>query len=149
MSPSTPPFSTVTISWAFRAGMIFVGVAVALGAFGAHGLESRLPQWYPEPELAERRADNWQTAVLYQMVHGLSAAVVGVLASLWPGKSKSLAIAAGCLLAGNAIFSGCLYALVLTDLRVLGAIVPIGGVVQLLGWFIAAFAGPLRSTAGN
>lgn len=128
--------------WLFRAGMLVAGLSVALGAFGAHGLESRLPEWYPDPAIAQRRADNWETAVLYQMIHALGAVATGILL-LTKHRGASLAVWGGaCLLLGNAIFSGCLYALVITDWKILGAIVPIGGVIQLLGWLLVAIAGP-------
>ena len=136
--------------WLFRVGMLVAGLSVALGAFGAHGLESRLPVWYPDPAVAERRADNWQTAVLYQMVHALGAVATSLLLLASSRRTTlahmGLAHWGGvCLLLGNAIFSGCLYALVITDWKILGAIVPIGGVIQLFGWLLVAIAGPWRA----
>lgn len=92
--------------------------AVALGAFGAHALNERL--------VANDRLDVWQTAVLYHLVH-----VVAALAAL--GRSRA---AAAWWLGGITIFSGSLYLLALTNVGMLGAITPIGGVAFLIGWLL-------------
>ncbi|MCQ8183968.1 DUF423 domain-containing protein [Parvularcula maris] len=92
-------------------------VTVALGAFGAHGLEGRL---------TPKEMGWWQTATLYALVHAALAA--GWLAAgrgVWP---------AGLLLAGALVFSGTLYAMALGAPRVLGAVTPVGGVLMLAGW---------------
>lgn len=114
-------------------------LAVALGAFGAHGLESRLAE--PDGTItahAERQLANWETAARYQMYHAL--AVLGVGCLLNQRRSILLQVAAGILTAGTLIFSGCLYALVLSDQKILGRIVPIGGVLMLIGWVLLAIA---------
>lgn len=104
-------------------GAIFAMVAVALGAFGAHALESRV-----EPaDLAI-----WETAVRYQMWHAIALLLVAVLVARWPG--PGLVLAGWSFVAGVLIFSGSLYALVGTGARGLGAITPIGGLALLLGW---------------
>ncbi|MEZ6106743.1 MAG: DUF423 domain-containing protein [Pirellulaceae bacterium] len=143
-SPTTSVSSRVVLLT--RLGWIWAGVAVALGAFGAHGLASRLPEWYPDEALAMRRADNWETAVSYQLVHALGALAIGLWLLGQRRTSRRTEWGGWSLLVGNAVFSGCLYALVLTDVRILGAIVPLGGVVQLLGWFLIA-ATPFGSSA--
>ena len=74
----------------------------------------------------------WEVAVRYQMYHALALLVVGVWASFQP--SRALVIAGLAFVLGVVIFSGCLYALVLTGVKVLGAIVPIGGLLLIIGW---------------
>lgn len=104
-------------------------VAVAAGAFGAHGLRERL-----NPEMLEV----FETAVRYQLVHALALLAVGWAATRWPGVA---ATAAGWLfVAGTVLFSGSLYALSLTGLRWLGAITPLGGLAFLAGWASLAWA---------
>ncbi|MFZ6871993.1 DUF423 domain-containing protein [Undibacterium sp. Di27W] len=107
--------------------LMFIGVTA--GAFGAHGLKQMLS------------ADMlvvWQTAVTYQMVHGLGMLVLGIM--LQQQDSALLRKAAWAMLAGVIIFSGSLYALALTGVRILGAITPIGGVAFLAGWAMLAWA---------
>ncbi len=99
-------------------------VTVALGAFGAHGLEGKLT---PEAQ------DWWQTATFY----GLTHAVAAFTASEREG-SNGAAIA---FLVGALIFSGSLYAMALGGPRSLGMITPIGGVSFLAGWAMIAVSG--------
>lgn len=98
-------------------------LGVALGAFGAHALRERLA-----PDMLRV----WETAVQYQFWHALALLAVGLLALRAP--STSLAIAGGSFAVGVLLFSGSLYALALSEVRVLGAITPIGGVALLIGW---------------
>jgi uncharacterized membrane protein YgdD (TMEM256/DUF423 family) len=111
-------------------GAILGGLAVMAGAFGAHGLE-RLG-------LTDRQLANWETAARYQMYHALALAAVGLFAAR--RTSRSLHIAGGAMTVGTMIFSGCLYAVVLTGQPWLGAIVPIGGVLMVVGWVMLAFS---------
>ncbi len=104
-------------------------LGVATGAFGAHGLRAHVG-----PDMLAV----WQTAVLYQLVHALG--LLGI-AALQPRLHQRLASAAASfLLVGVLIFSGSLYILVLSDLRVLGAITPIGGLSFMVGWLLLALA---------
>lgn len=106
------------------------GLAVALGAFGAHALEGRLSAG----DLA-----TYETAVRYQFYHALALIAVVVVLGRWP--QATAAIAAGWLfVAGIAIFSGSLYVLVFSGIRWLGAITPIGGVAMIAGWLTLAWA---------
>lgn len=107
---------------------VLLFVAVAAGAFGAHALKTRL-----EPDLMAA----WQTAVQYHFWHGLGLLAAGVLLLQKP-ESAALGVAAWLFIAGIALFSGGLYALALTGVRVLGAVTPVGGVAFLGAW--AAFA---------
>ncbi|MBI3726713.1 MAG: DUF423 domain-containing protein [Burkholderiales bacterium] len=112
---------------ATAATLMFIGVAA--GAFGAHGLKQILS--------ADMLAI-WQTAVTYQMVHGLGMLALGIM--LQQQDNPLLRKAAWAMLAGVIIFSGSLYALALTGVRILGAITPIGGVAFLAGWAMLAWA---------
>lgn len=103
-------------------------VAVALGAFGAHGLRGRLTP--PDLEIFE-------TAVRYQMYHALALFGVAWVSARWPG---GLAHAAGWFfVAGVVVFSGSLYLLVLSGQRWLGAVTPLGGLALLIGWAVLAW----------
>lgn len=119
-------------------GAVLGGLSVALGAFGAHGLLGALEsQGLSAADLA-RRLENWETAARYHMYHALALIAVGWIASRSGGAWSS--VAGWCFIVGTAIFSGCLYALVLSGVRVLGAIVPIGGVLLIVGWLSLAIA---------
>lgn len=104
-------------------------IAVACGAFGAHALKQIL---------SGEMLTVWQTAVHYQMVHALGVMAIALLLprlnSLW------LPRAGYCMLAGIFIFSGSLYALALSGIRLLGAITPLGGLAFLAGWAMLAWA---------
>jgi len=112
---------------AIRIAAVTGFLAVALGAFGAHGLK----------DLLERHGTVaiWHTAVLYHLVH----AVVLLLLSTRPGKACSGTY--WFFLAGITVFSGSLYLLSVTNLKWLGAITPVGGVCFLAGWFVLALKG--------
>ena len=116
------------------AGAILAGLGVAAGSFGAHGLKAALE--------ATGRGENWETAVRYCMYHALAVLLVGIVAGdgrLEAGRGPLVA-AGWCFVVGTLIFSGCLAALALTGVRILGAIVPIGGVLFLVGWALVAAA---------
>lgn len=116
-----------------KAIAIFTGLsgfmAVALGAFGAHGLRSTV-----EPAML----DVWQTAVHYQMFHTLVLLFILAVCSLQP--RALLKWSAGLLVGGILLFSGSLYALVLSGIKGLGVVTPFGGVLFLLGWLVLSFA---------
>jgi uncharacterized membrane protein YgdD (TMEM256/DUF423 family) len=111
-------------------GCVFGLLAVAAGAFGAHALRARLP--------ADLLAV-FETGARYQMYHALALLAVALVAARAP---SSMAAAAGWLFcAGIVLFSGSLYALALTGIRVLGAVTPLGGLCFLAGWAALALAG--------
>ena len=111
-------------------------LGVILGAFGAHGLEGAVKEWGLDIDEQSRRLATWDVAVRYQMYHALALLAVGILAVHKP--SKNLAVASIAFTLGTLVFSGCLYALVLTGIKVLGAVVPLGGLSMIVGWL--AFA---------
>jgi uncharacterized membrane protein YgdD (TMEM256/DUF423 family) len=114
----------MTQKW-LRAACIFGFLAVAIGAFGAHGLSS---YFNDNPDLE----DNYHTATLYQMFH-----TVGLLGVAWASTHWSsvwIQRAGYAFIAGILLFSGSLYILSITDMSWLGAITPFGGVSFLFGW---------------
>jgi len=114
----------------FIFGSLFGGVAVALGAFGAHALESRLNS---------DALSTYETAVRYQMYHSLALLGVAFAITRWQG--SGLPTLAGWLfVAGIVLFSGSLYLLSVTDVRWLGAIAPLGGAAFIAGWLCLAWA---------
>ena len=112
------------------AGGIAALAAVALGAFGAHALKSRLS--------AETLAV-WHTAVEYHIYHALGLLAVGLLTQQLPG-SALLKWSGWAMLAGIILFSGSLYALALSGERWLGAITPVGGMTFVVAWALLVAA---------
>ncbi len=110
----------------FRVACVLGALAVTLGAFGAHGLESRL-----DPEMLAI----WKTAVEYHFYHVVPLFALSLLAADRWSRWASRACAAWVV--GIAVFSGTLYVLALTGQRWLGAITPIGGLALILGWLFA------------
>ena len=109
-------------------------LAVALGAFGAHGLRQRLANLYDGVE----RLDWWRTAATYHLAHALGLGLVAVLFAR--AESTALSLAGWAFLVGIALFSGSLYTMVLTGVRGLGAVTPIGGLAFLVGWAALTWA---------
>jgi uncharacterized membrane protein YgdD (TMEM256/DUF423 family) len=108
-------------------GAINAFIAVALGAFGAHGLKDKLDAHYLEI---------WKTGVTYQMFHAIGILVIGLLISKVAAASPQFTWSGWLMLAGIIFFSGSLYVLSLTKIGVLGAITPIGGVCFLAAWIL-------------
>lgn len=104
-------------------------LSVAAGAFGAHALRAKLA-----PDLLTI----FETGARYQMYHSLGLIAIGLLAQLRP--SPLLNGAGWAMVAGILLFSGSLYALALSGVRVLGAITPLGGLGFLVGWLLFALA---------
>jgi uncharacterized membrane protein YgdD (TMEM256/DUF423 family) len=111
----------------FRIAALLCFLAVALGAFGAHGLKQTLE--------AHGMLDVWNKAVLYHFIHAIALLVLALYGAVNRG-------AWWLLFAGILIFSGSLYAMALINLRWLGAITPIGGLCFLAGWAWLILAPP-------
>jgi uncharacterized membrane protein YgdD (TMEM256/DUF423 family) len=112
-------------------GALNAALAVAAGTFAAHGLRERLDV---------RALEIFETAARYHMYHALAMMLAGVLAARAAGRL---------FLAGVVVFCGSLYALALADVKVLGAITPLGGIAFLAGWLVlawSAYRGTTRST---
>lgn len=111
--------------WAIISGFL----CVALGAFGAHALKA---------SVSAANLEIWKTAVQYQMFHTLALMILGLLNGQL--SQRVLCWIGRLWCAGLVLFCGSLYALVLTDLRWLGAITPLGGTLWLVAWALLAIA---------
>ena len=100
-------------------------LAVALGAFGAHGLKGII-----SPEMLEV----YKTGVQYQFYHTFALLIVGVLMSF--SQSKGLTWSAYLFITGIILFSGSLYLLAITGIKALGMITPFGGITWIAAWFL-------------
>ncbi len=116
---------------AIQIAAIFGFLAVALGAFGAHGLKETL-------EMNGTMAA-WQTAALYHLVHAVVLLAIAMQLSSSGGGTRSLVF--WLFAAGIVIFSGSLYVLAVTNMKWLGRITPIGGLSLLAGWLMLAIRG--------
>ncbi len=112
----------------FALGSALAALGVALGAFGAHTLKTRI-----ESEMLAV----FETGVRYQMYHALGLLALAWAMTRWP--ELRLATSAWMLLTGTLIFSGSLELLAVTGVRWLGAITPLGGVLLIAGWTLASW----------
>ncbi|MCB9458884.1 MAG: DUF423 domain-containing protein [Anaerolineaceae bacterium] len=110
-------------------GGIVMALGVALGAFGAHGLEATLK--------ANDRVDTFHTGTYYHLIHGMAIFIVAWLSTVYD--DPRLAWAGYLFLAGVILFSGSLYVLSISNLSIMGAIAPIGGAAFIIGWVIIAW----------
>jgi uncharacterized membrane protein YgdD (TMEM256/DUF423 family) len=129
--------------WIMLAGILaFLGVA--LGAFGAHALSDRFGDY---------EKGVWQTATHYHLIHALALFAFGIAYAGLPtpeGMSLVFVNAIGWLfVAGIVLFSGSLYALALSGVKVLGAVTPLGGLAFLSAWALVARAGYLYAQSGK
>ena len=111
----------LTRTWV-AAGAVSAFLSVAIGAFGAHGLQ-----------LSDHYAAIYDTGVLYHMLHAVGMLIVGLLADRLGGTGL-LAWAGRSFVLGTLLFSGSLYVLSVTEISWLGAIAPLGGLAFLAGW---------------
>jgi uncharacterized membrane protein YgdD (TMEM256/DUF423 family) len=118
------------------AGAVLGGAAVALGAFGAHGLEGFLVE--------RNQVANFETAVRYQMYHALALVLIGILGESRP--SAALRVAGWCFGVGVVVFSGALYGIALTRVSQLGMVAPLGGTLLIVGWVALALSTVRPST---
>lgn len=117
------------MQWTFR-GAVVLAIAVAAGAFGAHGLKARVD---------EVALGWWQTAAAYHFYHGLGLLAVDRVAAR-TARPRAAAWAGRLLLAGLVLFSGSLYLMTLTGARWLGAVTPLGGTAWIAAWIALAVA---------
>ncbi len=111
-------------------GALLMAAAVALGAFGAHGLRSRLDAY---------SMSVYEKAVFYHFVHALGILLVALLARTQAISLAGQARVGWLLFIGILIFSGSLYVLAVSGIRMLGAITPIGGLAFIAGWLVLAY----------
>jgi len=126
----------VTLKIAFLFAAFAGALGVVLGAFGAHALRGSI-----EPRLIE----TFQTAVQYQLIHALALLLVSLTMG-WLGQSLLFEISAYAFMAGIILFSGSLYGLVLTEMKWLGPVTPLGGLSLIVGW-LALLVGGFRQIA--
>ncbi|AFY39237.1 protein of unknown function DUF423 [[Leptolyngbya] sp. PCC 7376] len=111
---------------------ILAAISVAAGAFASHALKAKLDTY---------ALDIWETGAKYQMYHAIALLFVGLLA-LQESMPQAWLNAAGIgFIVGTVLFSGSLYTLSLSGVKILGAITPLGGVGFLIGWICLAIAG--------
>lgn len=106
-----------------------LALAVIIGAFGAHGLKSKIT-----PDMLQV----YKTGVEYHFYHALGLLLIGILALQSP--SSFLNFAAAFIFAGILIFSGSLYVLAITGIKWIGAITPLGGLSFIAGWVLLALS---------
>lgn len=109
---------------------IFGALGVAIGAFGAHGLQATLE--------ANGRLETFKTGVLYHLIHAL--AILGVALIMPHIESDLLTYAAYAFVAGILLFSGSLYVLSIFNIGIMGAIAPLGGTAFIIGWILIGVA---------
>jgi len=128
-------------------GALLGGLAVTLGAFAAHGLDTYFAQKYAgqtrtvagvEVPAAQKYLADFKTGARYQMYHALALIAVGILSQL--RSKKSLQLAGWSFLVGVVLFSGSLYGLTTTGGRWWAMITPIGGTLFIVGWLALAVA---------
>jgi uncharacterized membrane protein YgdD (TMEM256/DUF423 family) len=112
-------------------GAVLLALSVALGAFGAHGLKDKLDAY---------AMSIYEKAVFYQFVHALGILVIPLFAKAGAISAASSTRIALVLFGGILFFSGSLYALAISGVRMLGAITPIGGLCFIVGWSMLAWS---------
>jgi uncharacterized membrane protein YgdD (TMEM256/DUF423 family) len=117
------------MNWSAVAAVL-MGLAVAFGAFGAHGLKGRLDDY---------SISVYEKAVLYHFFHALGLLIVSILPRVGAISQSAATWVCGLLLAGILLFSGSLYVLALSGVKALGAVTPLGGLAFLAAWFLLAF----------
>jgi len=127
----------MTSSRMIAVGAVSAALAVAIGAFGAHGLKERVA-----PDLLEI----YETGVRYHFYHAIGIVLAGLLAERRAGL-RSPGVAAWSFVAGTLFFSASLYVLAVTGAKWLGAITPIGGVAYIVGWIALARAAGIATLA--
>lgn len=110
-------------------GAVFMALAVGLGAFGAHGLKN---------VVTKEMLVIFHTGVEYQFYHALGLFCVAFVANF--DNSKRVKIAGYSMIFGILVFSGSLYTMTFTGIKILGAITPIGGVAFILAWVLLALS---------
>ena len=104
-------------------------LAVALGAFGAHGLEGKI---------SEKAIETWEKAVNYQMFHTMALLATGFL--LTKIQSAGITWAGWMFFIGIILFSGTLYLYSTTGVKTFAMITPLGGIAFLIGWILIGYA---------
>ncbi|CAG8440648.1 10410_t:CDS:2 [Funneliformis caledonium] len=110
----------------WRAAAVLGATGIALGAYGAHGLQKRT--------MDQAKIKNWQIAANYQMIHSIALLVLSSVRH--PATGRDASFAGSLMLTGILMFSGSIYLLVMdrNTFKFLGIVTPIGGLIMLAGW---------------
>ncbi len=122
--------SLIYMNWTSTAATL-LALGVTCGAFGAHALKARLGAY---------EMGIWEKAVFYHFVHALGMLAVSLMPKIGALTAAAAAWTCVLLLAGIVLFSGSLYALALSGMRVLGAVTPLGGIAFIAAWLVLAVA---------
>lgn len=112
-------------------GSLNMAIAIALGAFGAHGLKTKI---------SKQMLENWNTGSHYHIIHAVALLFIGLLLTKLGTQTSWAPIAGWFILAGILLFSGSLYIMALTNIKSLGMITPLGGLSFIIGWLLIAFS---------
>lgn len=118
------------MNWSAVAAFL-LALGVALGAFGAHGLRARLE--------SSGMTSVYEKAVFYHFIHAIGILLVALLAKTSSISPAGMDRVGWLLLVGIILFSGSLYVLAFTGVRILGAITPLGGIAFIAGWILLVF----------
>lgn len=118
------------MNWTAAASLL-MALAVGLGAFGAHGLKDRLDAY---------SLSVWEKAVFYHFIHALGILIVSILPKAYLILPSRANLVAWLLFAGIVLFSGSLYVLALSGVKMLGAVTPFGGLSFIAAWVVLAFS---------
>ena len=144
------------MSW-IRLGAFLSFFAVLMGTFGAHGLPEYFKVHYENTEpyllaghpipMAHHYLDVFHTGLKYHLYHGLAIILVGLLKA---GKTNRLLdIAASTFFWGTVLFSGSLYILSVTGVKIWGMVAPMGGILYFVGWICLGIAGTCKQAASE
>jgi len=114
-------------------GVFFSFLSVMIGAFGAHALK---------PHISTKMMAVFNTAVQYQMFHAFALLIVGILLHIIVStdlQAKRIRLAGNLFLVGLVLFCGSLYLLAITNIKILGAITPFGGLAFILAWLVLLY----------
>jgi uncharacterized membrane protein YgdD (TMEM256/DUF423 family) len=111
-------------------GAILLAIAVMLGAFGAHGLRGKIDDY---------SMNVYERAVLYHFLHALGILIVSILPRAGVLSESRTNWVAGLLCAGILLFSGSLYVLAISGIRMMGAVTPFGGLSFIAAWVLLAY----------
>lgn len=135
--------------WLVVVAAVFGFLCVGIGAMGAHSLPKQLEKAGFSADVVAKKINQCEIGVRYHMYHTLAILALGLAPST--AQRRAWRIAAGILIVGIGLFSGGLYSMVYFDFMGHWSIVPLGGVVLMVGWLTLAISTvfPTKSPAGT
>lgn len=112
-------------------GSLNMAIAIAFGAFGAHGLKEKV---------SNDMLANWNTGAHYHIIHAVALIGIGLLLAKLGQNGLLVQTAGWLIMVGILLFSGSLYTMALTNVKALGAITPIGGLAFIIGWILVTIS---------